>query len=521
MTLVRRAFFIGFFATLILLFLPPTVWADDCSDPTDCSNTAWTVGGAAAGAGGAAAGAAAGGLLPGRDAKPEPGGSRDDFTRPDCRDKLKRLMADVQAVKTRLAELVTSYEGAHRRFVEADGRAQRLAQQANQMADALGIQWQGGSPTPTSTPGATAIAGDTVTASGVAVSVGGETVFGAGAKVANPALGVIGLLFTGESYRASGVRPGQVADAAQRAREAQLATLERDRWRRFMEKMDRRMQQERQELQRAVFSYNGEAARCGAKPISYDDNREWLVLISKMKNPIRKQTPGPATASIPAPRSVTGAPEPLDSDEKQELPACQQVRQEYDPLVRQIESQRTRWRNTVAEYRRWKDRHKSIVATLQGLKDDVPRYEAAIAKYQDARTAPAVATFALGAVGIFASGGVAAFAAVGGGIAGMYIRPAPDVLAALVGQARPMIPKLQVWSVKAQTHLNQLRSQLATYEANHAQMVARANALRAECPKETQYLESLRKEVTWPLDLSYQSYPGNGGVRRFEYFQGW
>jgi len=106
----------------ILVVLAGVAFADDCSSPSDCSNTAWTVGGGAAVAGGLAAAAAASGLLPG---SPEGAAGADgtpNTLSPECRQKLQGLLDRVNDQFAYVAELTTTLQGAVER-----GSARRMA----------------------------------------------------------------------------------------------------------------------------------------------------------------------------------------------------------------------------------------------------------------------------------------------------------------------------------------------------------------------------------------------------------
>ncbi|MCP3973585.1 MAG: hypothetical protein GY720_03740 [bacterium] len=146
--MTRRVWWLLAFVGVFLVIGTGAAVADDCSSPTDCSNTAWTVGGGAAVAGAIIAAAAATGLIPSSPtgAVDPTTGQRNELS-PECLEALNGLLDAVHDEFAYLAELQGTIEGANR--------------MANNLDEWIGAgQNAFGDPTSGTTPGASVPHGD-------------------------------------------------------------------------------------------------------------------------------------------------------------------------------------------------------------------------------------------------------------------------------------------------------------------------------------------------------------------------
>lgn len=111
--------------------------ADDCSSPSDCANTAWTVGGGAAAAAAIAAAAAAAGWIPG-DVQAREGHDLSELS-PQCIEDLTFLRAEMQELTDRYADSSVAQDGALFEAQKTDLEAELIASRlgfAQRVADA-------------------------------------------------------------------------------------------------------------------------------------------------------------------------------------------------------------------------------------------------------------------------------------------------------------------------------------------------------------------------------------------------
>lgn len=283
-------------------------WADDCSTPADCSNTAWTVGGAAAAAAAVAAAAAAAGWLPGGETEGLPEGRDGSQLSRECFIDLQFLADPIRATIQQISELTVAVSGAARMWIDAQNRAaaaqyqasrlagrtlaapiaaSRAANSASAIGEAAGL---GVHHATTAAAGAQRVseglsraatqfgqmgeAAEAARAAGHASTYADEAArlagIGKGAGRLATGLGIANIaaeLYGQVSYQSTEDRLWQ---AGQLITQSETARIEARRWKAFMDHTQRRIDALKPTLLSQVRAYNARAEECNAVPLSED-----------------------------------------------------------------------------------------------------------------------------------------------------------------------------------------------------------------------------------------------------------
>lgn len=394
-----RLLVIGFALPAALMFVPTGVArADDCSTPADCSNTAWTVGGAAAAAAAVVAAAAAAGWL--NLPEEAPGAPR--LSR-ECFIDLQILAGPVRATISQLADLSVALMGASRMWLDAQNRAAAARYGAAQLA--------GGQ-----------LTFDIVSYSSTSSSGLGEMATGAGWRVTKPAADAANRLgnaaaelplrgpgaqygdlaarhaadYADEAARLGGLptavatgagvvnvaaeaygqytyqnREDALRGAGQLQAQAEIAALEAQRWKAYMDEVKGRIDALRPTLQAQVEAYNARAQACNAVQLS----GSFDALTHEMMGAASRQLPSPTPAVAPA-SVLDRGPQPLSERDRPQV-NCDPG--SYASQMQQYRDDLRQWNELAARYNEWRQRAADLDVTFEAAQSERARIEEVLA----------------------------------------------------------------------------------------------------------------------------------------------
>jgi hypothetical protein len=526
-------------------------WADDCSTPADCANTAWTVGGAAAAAAAVAGAAAAAGWLPGGETNGLPEGRDGSRLSRECFIDLQLLSTPIKATIQQISELTVAVSGAARMWIDAQNRAAAARYRASQLAGGttaapvaasraanassaigesatLGVhhattaasaaqRTSAGLSRAASQFGQMGEAAEAARAAGHATTYADEAtrLAGIGGRVGHlvTGLGVANIaaeLYGQISYQSTEDRLWQ---AGQLATQSDMARIEARRWKAFMEHTQRRIDALKPTLLAQVRAYNARAEECNAVPLSED-----LDAFSRATQGAAGAQPSAAGEEIAPASILRRAPEPL--------PERDPMYTNCDPAFYQQEMALFKndlrdWQRRSDLWVRWRQRETDLEITANAARLEVNRLE-----YQlkaDLGNMRALGTISGGTaaaammpcftpVGQLIFGGVSLLT----GMAETYLSPSAWQ-AVILGKVEAQISWLQNQLGYSVSEQNRLRTHLNSLETN---LRARRGSLRSS------YRACKGAELGWePVpDLPdfyspYQRQPGH--IRSVKDFAKW
>lgn len=353
----RRIFLVLGVVVGLTLVTTGVASADDCSSPADCSNTAWTVGGASAAAAAIVGAAAAGGWLPNGPTSREGG-----FTEPDCYSDLHMLAEPIRGTVQQIAELETTLVGADRMWLDAQQRATNLQWEAVNVADSWGLDPVGAAGLGISASGPLATKLEQAAANHAATMqqyggklqnaaadfrrIAGQTALEQGSDAAatfsqearrssrlageyldeaaqtSERAGGLGRLGRGLSVvnilttvYGQTIGAGRRSDALQNigalTAQADFARMEAARWNSYRAELTHRIDALVGVLRGQIAAYNARAQECNAVPLSDDMERFTRTTISTAAQQLDAWQASEAPASV-----LARAPEPLKEEDR-------------------------------------------------------------------------------------------------------------------------------------------------------------------------------------------------------------
>lgn len=382
MTALRRVIGTLVMTAGMLLILTGVALADDCSGPSDCSNTAWTVGGAAGAVAVLVGMATANGWLPGW---PKPIG--EDFLHPDCAAKLGALLSFIQPAVAKIAELVVTREGAQRMAVitarSAESLAIQVAKTTQQIATAGAIQ---GNASPIGTGADVAGMGSATVeahlralaaqtnAAASALSDRSAAILSASSAQWAESVSTVGKGLSGVSILATGAdqlagysRLEKLKAVGGMRAQAEIKIAEAERWQSLAGELSQKIAYAQVELRLAASNYNNEARRCGAEPISPPSG-----MVSQMTAKAHAQDAVPAGSELAPPSILPRAPHAIGPDD----PPKDCNANDYYAAIDHFNTAITTWWEAGEAMKRARQREMDLAASLVPCQADLAKAEA-------------------------------------------------------------------------------------------------------------------------------------------------